>query len=153
MKVIDLMTRGIETIGGDASATEAAKRMKFLNVGILPVMDGDRVVGVVTDRDLTIRILADPAGARWTPVIEAATRRFVSIGDDAEVDQAIDLMCTEGISRVIVVDASGQPVGVLSAGDIAAQCSSDRVCELHRVLGIKYRERHARSLSHASRRW
>ncbi len=153
MKVSDVMTHGIETISGEASAADAAKRMKFLNVGILPVLDGDRIIGVVTDRDLTIRILADPAGARWTPVVEAATRRFVGISDDVDVDQAIDVMCAEGISRLIVVDSSGRPVGVLSAGDIAAQTSSERVAELHRILGMKYRERHARSHAHASRRF
>jgi len=148
MKVGEVMSRGVETVDIGASVAEAAKVMKLFNVGIVPVMAGSRVVGVVTDRDLAIRVLADPAGARWTPVVRAMSDPYVSIGEDRELEDAIDMMSVEGVSRLVVLDLEGKPAGILSVSDIAIQSPSDRIFDLHRALGARYRDRHVQSAAH-----
>ena len=151
MRVGNVMTREIEGIDISASATEAAQKMKLLGVGVLPVFDNGRVAGVVTDRDLVVRVLADPGGARWTPIVRAMTEHTVTIGPDADMDSAIKLMSDKGVSRLMVEDSNGTLVGILSIADIEAEGLSDWATELHRTLGAKYRERHMRHVTRYAR--
>lgn len=148
MKVSEVMTREIEWVDATATAADAARIMRSLNVGILPVMDHGRVIGIVTDRDLAVRVLADPTGARWTPILRAMSERCIVIGENQDLEEAIQLMCREGVSRLIAQDKDGNPVGVLSVADVAVHAASDKVAELYRVLGAKYRERHVRRAAH-----
>ncbi|MFI5387776.1 MAG: CBS domain-containing protein, partial [Fimbriimonadales bacterium] len=101
------MTRGVEGIDISASANDAAQKMKRLNVGALPVFEHGRVAGIVTDRDLVTRILADPSGARWTPITKAMSDRTVSVGEESDLEDAIKLMASEGVSRLLVENEAG----------------------------------------------
>jgi CBS domain-containing protein len=115
----DVMTREVAWIGPDDTTQSAAQRMREANVGILPVCQYGRVVGVVTDRDITTRITGRGFDARNTHVDEAMTREVVSTTSDRPLAQAAQLMAEKAVRRLIVLNADGTLAGVLSRDDVA----------------------------------
>jgi CBS domain-containing protein len=108
----------------DDPQAEAANRMREADVGVLPVVDGDELVGVITDRDLVVRGMAlgvDPASVS---VADAMTRHVVSCRRSTSIEQAAGLMARERVRRLLVVDAARELVGILSLGDIA-RCTDE----------------------------
>lgn len=124
MKLSSIMTGGIETVPPQATLTEAARKMASQDIGSLPVcamQAGSRrsVVGIITDRDITVRAVArgmDPNVAR---VEDVMTRDVLSCSSDAEVEEACELMERRQVRRLLVTDANQAPVGIVSLGDIA----------------------------------
>jgi CBS domain-containing protein len=117
--VKDIMVREPKIIHVDLPLSEAAARMKEAGTGALFVVDGDELVGVVTDRDLVIRGMtkaADPAAAT---VIETMTRHVVHCAETSTIDEAAALMAEQRVRRLAVVDADCELVGVVSLGDLA----------------------------------
>jgi CBS domain-containing protein len=103
----------------DHPLAEAAQRMREFDIGALPVVDGDELVGVVTDRDLVIRGVerrADPATA---PVSDAMTRHVVACHEDAPIDEAASLMAQERVRRLVVVNDEQELTGVISLPALA----------------------------------
>lgn len=119
--VSDVMTRGIRTLAPTDSLTLAAEAMRELDVGSIPVCDGVRLVGMVTDRDIVLRGVAqqrDPASLRLADVMSANVR-CVREGDD--VDMVLGEMGDAQIRRMPVVDDRDRLVGIVTLGDIAAK--------------------------------
>ena len=127
MQVRDVMTRGVETIAPDASLEEAAARMKEMDVGSLPVRDGERLLGVVTDRDIVVRGTAAGEHPRAVTVREVMTPVVVTCTEDQDVTAAARLMEGQQIRRLPVVDAAGRLVGILSLGDLAVRTGDERL--------------------------
>jgi CBS domain-containing protein len=127
MHVKDIMTRTIETVRPDNTIQEAAERMKDLDVGPLPVCVGDQLIGIVTDRDITVRGTAlgqDP----WTEhVSDVMTRDVVCCYEDQDIQEAAQLMKDKQIRRLVVVDRNRRPTGIVSLGDLAVQCHDDKL--------------------------
>ena len=121
------MTRNVETVRPDASLEEAARKMDDLNVGPLPVCDGDRLVGLVTDRDITVRATAAGKDPRSTPIREAMSQDLVYCYEDQDVQDAAQLMQDKQIRRVPVLNRQERMVGIVSLGDIAAEGRDDRL--------------------------
>jgi CBS domain-containing protein len=121
------MTRNVETVRPDASLEEAARKMDDLNVGPLPVCDGDRLVGLVTDRDITVRATAAGKDPRSTPIREAMSQDLVYCYEDQDVQDAARLMQDKQIRRVPVLNRQERMVGIVSLGDIAAEGRDDRL--------------------------
>ena len=118
--VAEVMTREPVTVNGDSSISEAAREMRVSNVGDLLVLDGGRLVGIVTDRDIVIRVLAENKGPD-TPVREACSdRELVTVTPDTKIEQAVEIMRSKAIRRLPVVEGD-QPVGVVSIGDLAIE--------------------------------
>ncbi len=119
-QVKDVMTRDIETVRPDASLKDAAELMRTLNVGPLPVVDGDNLVGIITDRDIVVRAVAiglDPNSSR---VADAMTGDVETVFQDEDLDVAIRKMRDEQIRRVLVVERNSRKlVGIIALGDIA----------------------------------
>jgi CBS domain-containing protein len=127
--VKEVHSRNPVVVDVDQPQAEAATRMKEADVGILPVVDGDELVGVITDRDLVIRGTAlgfDPASAS---VAEVMTRHVVFCRPSASVAQASRLMATERVRRLLVVDSARELVGMLSLGDIA-RCADEEAMNI-----------------------
>src|SRR5688572_16970583 len=104
MQVRDIMTPKAEAVGPDTNLREAAGRMKALDVGSLPVCDNDRLTGMITDRDIVLRAVAegrDPSTAR---VSEAMTPDIVFCFEDQDVDEASQLMKEKQIRRLVVLN-------------------------------------------------
>ena len=120
MQLSQILTRDVETIRPDTSAREAAQRMRSMDVGALPVCDGRRLLGMVTDRDLTLRILAEGRDPNATPVQDAMTPDVAYAFEDDDVQRAADIMKERQIRRLPIVDREKHLVGIVSLGDIAS---------------------------------
>ena len=148
MRISEIMTRGAHTIAPSVSLQEASRAMKRLNVGMMAVTDErGRLLGVVTDRDLVLRGLAEGLDPHTTQVRAVMSHEAHATHEDTELGDAVETMCSRGVSRLIVLNDSGEVFGVLSASDIAVHCDPLRVRELFRALGSVYRDKHTRSNS------
>ncbi len=120
MKLGSIMTGGIETIAPHATLAEAAKKMASQDIGSLPVCaERRRVIGIITDRDITVRAVARGMDPNSTRVEEVMTRDVLSCSAEAEVEQACELMEKRQVRRLLVTGHDDTPVGIVSLGDIA----------------------------------
>ena len=120
MKLASIMTGGIETIAPHATLAEAAKKMASQDIGSLPVCaEHRRVVGIITDRDITVRAGARGMDPNQTRVEEVMTRDVLSCSSEAEVEHACALMEKRQVRRLLVTGEDDSPVGIVSLGDIA----------------------------------
>lgn len=119
MKVEELMTRDFVRIQADRTVLDAARAMRESNVGLLPVFEGDALLGTVTDRDLVLRTLAEGADAASTSVKDVTTMGPITCPAGMTVEDAARIMHERWVRRIIVVDGFDRPIGVVSAGDLA----------------------------------
>lgn len=127
MNVSDVMTSGVEVVAPDATLREVAEKMKSLDVGSIPVCDGQRLLGMVTDRDITVRAIAEWKDPSTTPVSAVMTENIVYCYADQDVAEAAELMEEKQIRRLVVLDRAKNLVGVVSLGDLATGGVSKRV--------------------------
>jgi CBS domain-containing protein len=127
MRIKDVMTTSVECVRPETTLQEAAVKMKSLNVGSLPVCEGDRPIGIVTDRDIVVRAIADGRDPRTARVPEVMTAEVVSVPETADVKDAARLMKDRQIRRIVVVDANKRVVGIVSLGDIAVDAHDDKM--------------------------
>ena len=126
MQVSQILTREVETIRPDTPVREAAQRMRSMDVGSLPVCDGRHLLGMVTDRDITIRITAEGRDPANTPVQEAMTPDIAYVFEDQDVQEAARIMQDRQIRRLPVLSRDRQLVGIVALGDLA-QTGNDRL--------------------------
>ncbi len=126
MKVRDVMSTGVEVVRGSDSVKKAAEVMENLDVGVLPVADEQREVGMITDRDIVTRCLANDLNPQHTSVGEIMSKGVKSISQDASLDEAVEEMENYRIRRLLVRNASGDLTGVISLGDIARHSSPSK---------------------------
>jgi CBS domain-containing protein len=108
-----------------ATIVEVAREMQRREIGDVIVMGRGGITGVVTDRDIVVRGVAEARDPSSTPIGEIASRGIVSVTPDASVSDAANLMRTHSIRRVPVIDSSGEPVGIVSIGDLAVDRDPD----------------------------
>jgi CBS domain-containing protein len=121
MQIREVMTPRVEVIRPDASIQEAAQKMKSLDVGPIPVCDGERLVGMLTDRDISIRAVAEGKDPKQTRVNEVMTEAVFYCFDDDDVQTAVETMQRAQIRRLVVVNRDKRLVGIVSLGDLAAE--------------------------------
>ena len=119
MQISQILTREVETIRPDTPVREAAQRMRSMDVGSLPVCDGRHLLGMVTDRDITIRITAEGRDPANTPVLEAMTPDVAYVFEDQDVTEAARIMQERQIRRLPVLSRDKQLVGIVALGDVA----------------------------------
>jgi CBS domain-containing protein len=119
MQIRDVMTQGPETINSNAPAIEAAAKMRELDVGSLPVCDGESLEGLLTDRDITVRLVAAGLDASTTKVKEIMTPGATYCFDDQTLDEAAAVMEARKIRRLPIMNRDKQLIGMLSLGDLA----------------------------------
>lgn len=119
MRAGDVMTRDVVTTRPDAMIREAARTMADLDVGALPVCDGRRLVGIITDRDIVVRSTADGMRPDATPVQVVMTAEVFWCVEDDPVDKVEEEMARRQIRRVPVVDRDKRLVGMIALGDLA----------------------------------
>lgn len=125
MHVSELMSRTVISITPGATVRDAAAQMLAHDVGALAVLSNGVPVGIVTDRDIVTRILANGAAGASTPVSEAMSSRPVFCFADQDVSEAAAMMGDLQIRRLLVVNRSGGLVGMVSIGDIAENASEE----------------------------
>ena len=119
MDLKEIMTSPVETIAPDTSLQEAAKKMLDLGIGLLPVSKGQKVVGIVSDRDITIRAVAKGFDPARTAVRDVMSNEVFSCPSGSDVTEACNLMEEKQVRRLVVMDAANVPIGIVSLGDIA----------------------------------
>jgi CBS domain-containing protein len=135
MQVSEVMTRGTECTRPDATLREAAERMKALDVGSLPVCDNDRLVGMLTDRDITVRSVAaghDPGADR---VRDVMTPEIFYCFEDQDVSEVADLMREKQVRRLPVLNRDKRMVGIVALGDLAVDTGDEQLAG-HALEGI-----------------
>jgi len=124
------MTQGVECIGPDATLQEAAAKMKSLDIGPLPVCDNDRLVGMVTDRDIVCKGLAqDSFNVRRTTARDVMTPGIHCCGEDDDLAKAVRHMETLEVRRLPVINKAKRMVGMLALGDVSDLAPSDLLFE------------------------
>jgi CBS domain-containing protein len=130
MRVGEVMTKVVVTVPAEATIAEAAELMKMHDVGFLPVVAADTLIGVVTDRDLVIRGICERANPFLTPVRAVMSGSPVWCYAHDVLTDAADILADNRVRRLVVVDSNNKLVGLLSLDDLAAHMSSDRLLGL-----------------------
>jgi CBS domain-containing protein len=121
----DVMTRGVSLVQRDDTLQTAAERMRDLDVGVLPVADGQALCGMVTDRDITIRGVAEGMVAQEATVAEVMTEEVRWCSDTDTVETVLEQMGDAQVRRLAVLDADKQIVGIVALGDLATRSAAD----------------------------
>ena len=117
--VRELMTSNPCSIDTDKSVAYAAKMMRDEDVGLAPIVEGDRLVGTVTDRDIAIRVVAEGKDPEAIKVTEIASTDLVTVDPQEDLDEALRLMAKHQVRRLPVVEEDGRLVGVVAQADVA----------------------------------
>jgi CBS domain-containing protein len=123
--VAEVMTRDVRTMAPNDSVVDAARCMDELNVGVIPVCDGGKLVGMVTDRDIVVRGVAQQGEVRSMKLADVMSAHVRCAKEDDDVDQVLADMADAQIRRLPVVDGNQRLVGIVSLGDIAAKDPDD----------------------------
>ena len=123
MKIREIMTPDAQCVQPDETLVDAAGLMRQLDVGVLPVCDGDEVVGMITDRDIAVRAVADARHPATTMVREIMTPGTINVFEDQDVAEAVRTMEENQIRRAPVLNRDNRLVGIVSLGDIAVDAS------------------------------
>jgi CBS domain-containing protein len=126
MKVKDIMTPGVECVRPSDTLRQAADKMRRLDVGPMPVCgDNDRIVGMLTDRDITIRATAEGKDPKTAKVEEAMSPDVIWCFEDQELEDAARLMREHQVRRVLVMNRDKRLVGIVSLGDLAKEAARE----------------------------
>ena len=125
----EVMTRDVEVINPNDTVRDAAEKMRSLDVGPLPVCDGQRIVGMITDRDIVVRAIALGKDPNSTQVSDAMSPGIEYCFDDDDSEDVLNRMKDEQIRRFIVVDHDKKLVGIVSLGDLSGEVSEHKVGE------------------------
>jgi CBS domain-containing protein len=145
----DVMTPSPETIRPDETLIDAARLMRDFDTGILPVVNDDTIEGVITDRDIAVRAVAEGLAPEDTPVSEAMTPEYHALYEDQSVDEALELMQAQQVRRILVLDREDKIAGIISLGDVSVRTSMDDQSEdtLEKVSVPKKQNTHDRDHS------
>src|SRR5213593_226841 len=125
-RVRDAMTPSVTTASPTQSLAEAAEMMKRDDVGSIPVVDDDRLVGIVTDRDIVVRAVAERRDPQAMLINEVASRELVTVDPEQDLDEALALMAQHQVRRLPVVE-EGRLVGMLAQADVAFEAKEKKV--------------------------
>lgn len=126
MRISEIMTKDVTTVSPDTDLITVAKHMKDLDVGVVPVTEGKRLVGLITDRDIVVRALASGANVQGATVRDYMSSNPSTVAPEDTVQHAAQIMTNEQIRRLPVVD-NGTLVGIVSIGDVAVDANRDRL--------------------------
>jgi len=125
MQVHEAMTRGVECVRPDDTLQDVAQRMKDLGVGALPVCENDRLVGIITDRDITVRATAEGEDPWTGRVHEFMTRGITYCFEDQDIIEGARLMKQNQLRRLVVLNRAKRLVGIVSLGDLAVETGDE----------------------------
>jgi CBS domain-containing protein len=119
MKIDEIMTRKVECVEPTLPIAKAAEKMRDLDIGFLPICENDKLTGAVTDRDITVRSVAQGRDPRLAPVSEIMTQDIFFCYEDEDVDRVARYMQEKEVRRIVILNRQKRLVGVVSLGDIA----------------------------------
>jgi len=128
MKISEVMTKNVATVTPDQSAREAAAFMLSAEAGSIPVLDGDKLVGMITDRDIAVRGVAKGHGPE-TPVRELMSEGLICVREDDEVADVASRMANAQVRRLPVIDSDAKLCGIVSLGDLSREAKDNLATE------------------------
>jgi CBS domain-containing protein len=128
--ISDVMSSNPCAIDADKPVAYAAKMMKDEDVGLAPIVEGDRLVGTLTDRDIVTRVVAEGKDPQSVRVREVASTSLVTVDPQQDLDEALGLMARHQVRRLPVVQEDGRLVGVLAQADVAREAQDKQTGEL-----------------------
>ena len=129
-KVRDVMTERPRAVTSDTPVTQVAELMESEDVGSIPVLEGEQLTAIVTDRDIVVRALAKGKDPRGMPVREVFTTEIITVGPDQDLSDALQIMAANQVRRLPVVDEENRLVGVVSQADLAMEAKEKSVGEM-----------------------
>ena len=117
----NVMTSDLCTINAGNSVAYAAKMMRDEDVGVAPIVESDKLIGMLTDRDIAIRVVAEAKDPELVTVREVASKQVVTIDPQQDLDEALRIMAKHQVRRLPVVEEDGRLVGVVAQADIARE--------------------------------
>jgi len=129
-KVREVMTDRPRCVTLDTPISEAASLMESENIGSLPVLEGEELAGMITDRDIVVRAVAKGKDPRGVPVREVASRELVTVYAEEDLSDALTKMASEQVRRLPVVDEDNRLVGILAQADVALEAKEKTVGEM-----------------------
>lgn len=138
MKVKDAMHSGVTWVGPETKVTELAKRMRDEDIGSIPIGENDRLVGMVTDRDIAIKGVADGRDIASLTARDVMSGPVLYCRADQDLDDAIDYMESRKVRRLPVIDADKRMVGMLSLGDVAAAAKRQATGEMAQAVSAHH---------------
>jgi CBS domain-containing protein len=139
MKVKDAMHKGVQWVAPDLPLPAIAQKMQKFDVGIIPVGENDRLIGMITDRDIALRGVADGKDPAKLTAKDVMTKGVVWCRDTDDLGDAAHLMETKKIRRLPVIDANKRMVGMISLGDVTHAASQKIAAELTRAVSAHHR--------------
>lgn len=136
MKVHEIMTRGAEFITADKTIEQAAVKMKKSGIGDMPVVDGGEAVGMLTDRDITLRIVAEGLDPQTTYVTDAMTDEVFACKENDDIETAARLMGDRRVRRLLVMTDGRKLSGIVSLGDLAKSVDKELVGEVLKKISL-----------------
>ena len=127
MQLREIMTRDVEVVKSDASLKQAASKMKDLNVGLIPVCMGEKLGGILTDRDITVRATAEGRDPLKTKVSDIMSQEVAYCFEDQEIEEAASLMEVKQIRRLPILSRDKKLVGIVSLGDLAVHTGNKQL--------------------------
>jgi CBS domain-containing protein len=129
-KVREVMTDRPRCVTMETPISEVAQLMESEDIGSLPVLEGDQLAGMITDRDIVVRAIAQGKDPRGMPVREVASRELVTVNADDDLSNALEKMASQQVRRLPVVDEENRLVGVLAQADVALEVKEKAVGEM-----------------------
>jgi CBS domain-containing protein len=129
-KISELMSPNPCAIDADKPVAYAARMMKDEDVGLAPIVEGDRLVGTLTDRDIVTRVVAEGKDPQSVTVREVASTNLVTVDPKQDLDEALRLMASNQVRRLPVVEEDGRLVGVVAQADVAREAKDKQTGEL-----------------------
>jgi CBS domain-containing protein len=139
MKVKDAMHKGVEWVSPDTRLPEIARMMRQSDIGAVPVGENDRLIGMVTDRDICCKAVADGHDIDAMTARDVMTTGIVWCRDDDDVEDAADLMESRQIRRLPVIDKNKRMVGMLSLGDLSHAAPTKLTAEVTKAVSAHHR--------------
>lgn len=144
MKVAEVMTRGIDLVDPSATVQAAATRMAELDVGAVLIGSESAIEGILTDRDIIVRVVVEGRHPAQITVREVMTPDVVGCGTDDDIEEAFAIMREGQFRRMPVLDADGKPMGIVTLGDLARHVESpEKMAEKLREMSEPHRSREA----------
>lgn len=129
-KIRDIMTVEIDVISPDTNVQEAAEKMKQLDIGVIPICQDHKLIGMLTDRDIILRVIAEKKDPTHTFARDVMTHDLIVACEDQSLDEAQRLMSHHQIRRLLVVNRNNLFIGMLSLGDLTSRSSAKRTGEV-----------------------
>ena len=126
-RVREVMTPDPECVSSKDSIVDAARIMKNADTGVVPVVDGKKIIGLITDRDIVVRCIAEGKDLNNARVTDVMTKTVRKVDQDAAIDEVVELMSSAQIRRVPVVNKNDEIVGIVSLRDLASDGEVRRV--------------------------